>query len=498
MNRIKDKKAFTLIELIVIIAVLGILVLIGVPRFMGHIEKAELTKIQHDVKVAENKMAEVLSDDNDFVSWADSEKDLDELLPNNQLYEKQGIAKNVELIQPVNDEEQSGYKIIPENIIKKTGTKLKGPFYSNKLGKVYYENPIKNGSVEEGDTEVQKGIYSEEEIAELLTSGYTEVKTAEDLNNVRNNLSRRYIQTKDIDLSEYSDNEGWEPLGNSDGEFRGVYDGGGFKVVNLTINRPSGDAQGLFGLVLYPTIRNTGVDNVSIIGRDRVGGLVGSNENRGTITDSYATGTVSGNSQVGGLMGYNYYGAIENSYSTGVVTVTGGSRAGGLVGYNIGAPITNSYATGAVTGRGQTGGLVGYNYNSPIKNSYAIGDVTGEGQLGGLVGYNTGSKITNTYATGDVSGGFYIGGLVGSNEYDSIINSYSTGAVTGKGGLGGLVGEITSSSETSSYYDKETSGQDVSTLGTEKTTLEMKTKSTYMGWDEMIWEIKEGFYPTFK
>ena len=44
LKMIKNKKAFTLVELIVTIAVLGVLVLLASPRFFGHTQNAELTK----------------------------------------------------------------------------------------------------------------------------------------------------------------------------------------------------------------------------------------------------------------------------------------------------------------------------------------------------------------------------------------------------------------------------------------------------------------------
>ena len=55
-------------------------------------------------------------------------------------------------------------------------------------------------------------------------------------------------------------------------------------------------------------------------------------ENIGTISDSYSTSNVTGDSSVGGLVGRNDDGNVSNSYSSG--NVTGNSSVGGLVGWN--------------------------------------------------------------------------------------------------------------------------------------------------------------------
>lgn len=172
-NRLKAKRAFTLVELIVIIAVLGILVLLAGPKLLGYTEKAELARIQHDTKVMENKMAEMLNhSENDYSDWQNNEKDLGTLVLKRQLFEKEGLANNVDkshLIQggstklssissvlgvggteiAVDEEESTGYKIIPEKLEKVINTKLKGTFYSNELGKVYYEADKPLGSIED-------------------------------------------------------------------------------------------------------------------------------------------------------------------------------------------------------------------------------------------------------------------------------------------------------------------------------------------------------------
>jgi hypothetical protein len=76
--------------------------------------------------------------------------------------------------------------------------------------------------------------------------------------------------------------------------------------------------------------------------------------------------------------------------------------------------MSNSYATGNVSGNNSVGGLVGYTHGGLVNNSYATGNVSGTSYVGGLVGNNSGI-VSTSYATGNVSGsGDYVGGLVGS------------------------------------------------------------------------------------
>ncbi|MGI5838489.1 MAG: immunoglobulin-like domain-containing protein [bacterium] len=254
---------------------------------------------------------------------------------------------------------------------------------------------------------------------------------------------------------------------------------------------------------------------------DYVGGLVGMNF--GSITDSHSNGDVSGDDEVGGLVGYNcaYEGSsglISDSYSS--CTVTGlENNVGGLVGNNDGT-ITDSFATGAVSGNIGVGGLVGITYGG-ISNSYAAGEVEGKDHVGGLAGYNYGS-IDKSYATGTVTGTetdidyTYVGGLVGSNlgpisdsyargavfgqedigglvGYNQalVANSYATGLVDGDSYIGGLIGFNHSDGNiTNSYWDTEASCQNTSDGGEGKTTAEMKIQATYGDWDfDTIWEI---------
>ncbi|MGD0143228.1 MAG: GLUG motif-containing protein [Rhizomicrobium sp.] len=209
-----------------------------------------------------------------------------------------------------------------------------------------------------------------------------------------------------------------------------------------------------------------------------IGGLAG--QAAGLIENSYATGNVMGGgyAEAGGLVGVEG-GTIESSYATGDAR---GGEVGGLVGLEEGGKsISDSYASGTVTGgyNAVAGGLVGMDFVCNISSSYAVGAVSiGNapsppgifGSVGGLVGQIDFATITDSYASGTVSGGAYTyaGGLVGANQ-GTINNSYATGAVSaGKsaivGGFGGLIGNDPYS-VTYSYATGAVSGRSGSTMG---------------------------------
>ena len=157
-----------------------------------------------------------------------------------------------------------------------------------------------------------------------------------------------------------------------------------------------------------------------VSGENAVGGLAGWNS--GPIGASYATGNVWGTRSIGGLVGNNNNrGVIVSSFASGYVSgTTGESRAGGLVGQNYHF-IRGSYATGSVSGGTMVGGLVGSSSTGGrIISSYAAGSVSGDYGVGGLQGFNHGkSVVIGSYATGRVSGGDAIGGFLGW-DYESI------------------------------------------------------------------------------
>ena len=222
--------------------------------------------------------------------------------------------------------------------------------------------------------------------------------------------------------------------------------------------------------------------DVSISGSgDLIGGLAGEIW-FAPVTHCYSTGTVSGNTVVGGLVGASGWGGrMTRCYSA--TLVSGTAVVGGLVGTN-GGDVTQCYSTGSVSGVSDAGGLAGNNSSTGgISNCYATGSVSAEWSVRGLLGENS-HKVTFCYSTGAVSGSEIVGGLVGSPN------------------AGDYLGTIVDS-----CWDIETSGQTTSAGGTGKTTTEMQTADSFLeaGWDfvgetangtEDIWKISEGLgYP---
>ena len=196
--------------------------------------------------------------------------------------------------------------------------------------------------------------------------------------------------TADIQLNDTSDWENWSTtapanswtaIGTNINSFKGIFDGQGHTISGVYINTSS-NYQGLFGYCYGSTIKNVGVTKSYIKGGYRIGGVVG--ENRGTITNSYNTGTVSGKYYIGGVVGTNNS-RIINCYNTGDAsgTLNKDRGVGGVVGVSYGT-ITNSYNTGSVSGTSSVGGVVGSNMNTnTITNCYYLSGTASSGVSSG-------------------------------------------------------------------------------------------------------------------
>ncbi|MET3849245.1 S-layer homology domain-containing protein [Paenibacillus sp. OAE614] len=356
-------------------------------------------------------------------------------------------------------------------------------------------------------------IYAESEGTDMAGSGSAEdpfiITGLDQLNAMRNNLSAHYRLAADIDASDtanWDGGAGWKPIGergNGDKseQFTGEFDGAGYVIRNLTINRPSEQGVGLFGMIgTGGVVRNLGIEGGSVIGSNFTGALAGNNN--GTVERAHSSVDVTGYGVVGGLVGYDY-GHIISSYATG--NVSGNSAVGGLAGRSD-RTITESYATGNVVGDNDVGGLVGLLFGGNLTRSYFSGKVMARGYyIGGLVGNLDGGDVSQSYNIGSVSGDRVAGGLVGISVYGHIGKTYTSGTVTtASGDVGGVLGANNGAMMENNYWDSETSGQSsgcsynnddygVECVVTKLTTAQALGQASYTGFDfDADWFMVDG------
>ena len=218
----------------------------------------------------------------------------------------------------------------------------------------------------------------------------------------------------------------WTPIGKDDNKaYTGTFDGNGKTITGLTVTG-SYKYAGLFGDIdENGTVKNVVLEGVQITSDNSsgyAGGVAG--DSWGTIENCSVSGSVSGTTFAGGVVGSQWGGSITGCNS--LATVKGVIFAGGIAGEtNSGASLTGCYATGDVT----------------VEN-----DGTNNSHAGGVVGYNGGGTLTACYATGSVtgsgSGTIYVGGVTGSNNLGILTACYhAKGDVSGPTGTtGGVAG----------------------------------------------------------
>jgi hypothetical protein len=231
-----------------------------------------------------------------------------------------------------------------------------------------------------------------------------EIRTETELSNVRNNLSGKYILFNDITLTDATldATEGWLPIRDNVNAFTGIFQGSGYKVSGLWINRPSTNNVGLFEHIKDAQIKNLGVETDSskggVKGYNFVGNIVGWIDSNSSIANSYSKGNISGNKNVGGVAGRISGGSITNSYSLG--NVGGDSTLGGITGgVTDGGSIMKSYSIGSVNGVSYAGGIAGLTYGSIFQYNVAMGpSINGYPHTCRIIGYNGGGTVSDNFA----------------------------------------------------------------------------------------------------
>ena len=254
------------------------------------------------------------------------------------------------------------------------------------------------------------------------------ISSCQALQDMQYNLNATYALSGDIDCS---GSRNWNPNPDNGsyygfiplGSFHGALNGNGHTINGLYIN--SNSAYGGLFSDLYGFVYNLNFN----------GGSISSGNTTGTVAGRSDSGTIIGVTSNVPVFGYNYAGglvgngnSVNISQSSFSAMVHSSGIAGGLVGEADGVlSISNSFATGGVTGDSlYAGGLVGdATSNNPftISNSYSSSNVTGLSLAGGILGYmvnnTSSSSITNTFATGTLSADT-TGDIVASTQDSSL------------------------------------------------------------------------------
>ena len=268
--------------------------------------------------------------------------------------------------------------------------------------------------------------------------------------------------TADIDLVEFchaaddtknTDELSWTPIGNSNYQYFGTFDGNGKTISNLYINDISENIgitceAGFFGYAdAGGNIKNITFDNAKVK----------------SSNDDYCTGILVG---VAGS-------CIENIKTLVNCSVEGKNYVGGIAGRANG-DIDNCENHAMVNGANFVGGIVG-NYvfsDKSITSCANYGVITGtRDKVGGIAGDFNSGTIQNCANYGDITGTFYVGNLIGCADECNLNNVLGTGNVTAtsRNPAGLLVGNIENSSSTASGILAYNSSAKLTINGTEQT-----------------------------
>ncbi len=231
--------------------------------------------------------------------------------------------------------------------------------------------------------------------------------------------------TADITLNDTEDWENWDAetaglyewpsIGlPPDNLFNGAFNGHGHVIKGIYVTGNNNQV-GLFKQLLADgMIRNVGIEESFLSGRNAVGAIVGLNQ--GTVENCYNTATIAGSKNIiGGIAGHNLLGVIKNCYNTG--TLYGGSpgevdafgcQVGGINGWNSGGTVSNSWNSGVVTGAGiNIGSIVGDNAEENgiapvVENSWYLEQTDLPGIDGTVAGEAT-AKTEAEFESGEVA-----------------------------------------------------------------------------------------------
>jgi len=259
-----------------------------------------------------------------------------------------------------------------------------------------------------------------------------------------------FTNTKDVSGNNY--------VGGITGRSRGTY----LNVNQLgNVTGLGNNVGGIIGNAYMLSLENVKIQNtettLTVSGITNVGGLIGSTNNGSivSLSDSENYATVNGTSSVGGLVGRTnqtiniidsnnlgdvnstsyYTGGFIGLHNAGILSVINSNNNGDITSTVISRNANNyNYATGGFVGSINSNGSQ-VNISKSINN----GNITGQ-FVGGIIGYNNASIITNVYLTEVENKGIilsnsevinsdpiqynygYAGGILGTSSNTGVLN----------------------------------------------------------------------------
>lgn len=264
-----------------------------------------------------------------------------------------------------------------------------------------------------------------------------QIKTAEQLNEIRNYLGNHFILQSDIDLSTSYKTENWTPIVN----FYGSIDGNGHKIKGLVVDLPT-DRQSNAGFIanftmqdLYCGIKNINFENVAVKGYN-AGGIIGFSMISGDISKGnriVKNCTVSGkvesiqrNGYAGGIAANMNFAEVENCKVENMEIICG--HGGGIAASMRSCSVKKSTFSGkieAVEGYyANIGGIVGECEDSSIDKCNVTIAASGGQSIGGICGnVQRNVKLDNCITNGEIRNTTFAGGLIGYTDGVSSIQN---------------------------------------------------------------------------
>jgi hypothetical protein len=224
--------------------------------------------------------------------------------------------------------------------------------------------------------------------------------------------------------------------------------------LNVTgIGTTNSSTGGIFGRIINNTLIDNSFNYGLISGENNVGGLVGVTTETQypgggaqlTISNSENNGAITGLANVGGLLGNSPWGgSVTINGSTNFASITAGSSSGGLVGFAYSSIFRDSENYGQINGSVGTGGILGYGQNgrTSITNSNNFGFISGGRILGGLIGGGGIITISNSSNQGSINGSDDVGGLAGGISSLTLNKSFNSSLIIGTYSVGGFAGKV--------------------------------------------------------